>query len=50
MQQFVPLTDDLLFEHPDQLPGPVVPFDLDYPCQRGLAPDAAAPREPRHED
>lgn len=36
MNRFVPLTDDLLYEHPELLPARLVPFNLDYPCLHWL--------------
>ena len=37
MKQFVPLTDELLDQMPECIPGPLVPFNLDYPCLHWLA-------------
>ena len=39
MHQFVPLTDDLLYEHWELLSGHLVPFSLDYPCYRWERPE-----------
>lgn len=36
MKQFVPLTDELIFDHPELLLGPCVPFSLDYDCYHQL--------------
>ena len=35
---FVPLTDDLLYEHPEQILGPVIPFNQQ--ARRALADPA----------
>ncbi len=30
MQNFIPLTDELIYERPQQIDGPVVPYQVDY--------------------
>jgi hypothetical protein len=37
MKRFVPITDELIYDHPEDITAPLVPFSLDYACQRGLA-------------
>jgi hypothetical protein len=36
MKQFIPFNDEW-FDHPEQAPGPLVPFQLDMPCRHELA-------------
>jgi len=36
MKQFVPLIDDLLYDSPDMIAGPVVPYRQDYACLHWL--------------
>jgi hypothetical protein len=36
MRVFVPLTDRLLYEHPEEIHGPVVPFSPEYECLHWL--------------
>lgn len=43
MNQFVPLTDELLYEHPDLIPDRLIPFSLDYPCHHWM--EAEVPKE-----
>jgi hypothetical protein len=45
MKQFVPLTDELLYESPDAISGPLVPFDVDYACLHWLAVELLPPEE-----
>lgn len=46
-QVFVPLTDDLLYEHPDLINGPVLPYSAGTPCYHWLSvelnPSESAP-------
>jgi hypothetical protein len=35
MKQFIPFDDDW-FEHPEAMPGPLVPFQIDMPCYRSM--------------
>jgi len=34
---FVPLTDELLYEHPEQITGPLLPYHIEWPCHHWLA-------------
>ena len=34
---FVPLTDDILYEHPDLIKGPVLPYSANRPCYHWLS-------------
>jgi len=34
MRRFIPLTDELLYEHPELICGPLVPYAVDTPCHR----------------
>jgi hypothetical protein len=36
MKQFVPISDELIFDHPEQIRGPLVPFSHDYDCYHWL--------------
>ncbi|MBT8115636.1 MAG: hypothetical protein KJP04_09650 [Arenicella sp.] len=36
-QVFVPVTDDLLYNHPEQIEGPLVPYFAGMECQNWLA-------------
>lgn len=36
MKQFVPISDELIFDHPDRISGPLVPFSHDYDCYHWL--------------
>jgi len=52
MHMFIPLTDEMLFDHPEQINGPLVPFSVDFPCDRaaGTAPrDQESCNELRHD-
>lgn len=52
MKQFVPLTDELIFDHPELLTAPCVPFSQDYDCYRWLdatAPGITSSKEKPHE-
>ncbi len=41
---FVPLTDEILYDHPERITGPLLPYSVDRPCHHWLAvelnPDA----------
>ncbi len=45
MHQFVPLTDELLYEHPEAVTGPLLPYRIDRPCHRWLATDGGSDRK-----
>ena len=34
---FVPLTDEILYEHPELINGPVVPYSAGQPCHHWLS-------------
>lgn len=34
---FIPLTDELLYDHPELIPGPVVPYVAGTPCYHWLS-------------
>lgn len=36
MKQFVPISDELIFDHPELICGPLVPFSHDYDCYHWL--------------
>ncbi|WP_172597695.1 hypothetical protein [Sulfuriflexus mobilis] len=36
MKLFIPITDELIFDHPELICEPLVPFSLDYECHRYL--------------
>ncbi|NND83427.1 MAG: hypothetical protein HKN50_13445 [Gammaproteobacteria bacterium] len=36
-QVFVPVTDDLIYNHPEQIEGPLVPYFAGMECQNWLA-------------
>ncbi len=40
---FVPLNDDLIEQHPELLQGRLVPYRIELPCYRGLAPVHVVP-------
>ena len=42
MHLFVPLSDETLFDHPERIRGPLVPFSVNLPCERAWA-------APRHQ-
>ena len=46
-QVFVPVTDDLIYEHPEQIEGPLVPYNAGMECQNWLTieinPEESAP-------
>lgn len=36
MKQFVSITDELIFDHPELIHSPLVPFSHDYECYHWL--------------
>jgi len=36
MQQFVPVTDEIIFDNRESMPERLIPFSLDYPCYHWL--------------
>lgn len=36
-QVFVPVTDDIIYNHPEQIEGPLVPYFAGMECQNWLA-------------
>ena len=46
-QVFVPVTDDLIYNHPEQIEGPLVPYSAGMECSQWLAieinPDESEP-------
>jgi|TARA_B110000238_G_C16019709_1_gene392644 hypothetical protein len=36
MKKFIPISDELIFNFPEQICGPLVPFSNDYDCYRSL--------------
>ncbi len=34
---FVPITDELLYEHPERISGPLLPYHVDRRCHHWLA-------------
>jgi len=36
-QVFVPLTDEMLYEHPECINGPLMPYNYSQPCHHELA-------------
>ena len=36
-QVFIPVTDDLIYEHPDQIEGPLVPYFAGIECHHWLS-------------
>jgi len=45
MLQFVPMTDDM-FETPDRLPGPLVPYRCGFVCWHALGERDSQPQAP----
>lgn len=45
MNQFVPLTDELLYEHPEAITSACIPYSRDYPCHRWLGDAGASAAE-----
>ncbi len=37
---FVPITDELLYEHPEMIAGPIIPYKTNRPCHRWSKPSA----------
>ena len=35
-QVFVPVTDDLIYDHPEQIEGPLIPYSAGMECQNWL--------------
>ncbi len=48
---FVPLSDELLYDHPERIAGPIVPYHPDAPCYHWLSvelnPQDDLPAPPR---
>jgi hypothetical protein len=48
---FVPLTDEILYEHPELIKGPIVPYRPGWPCHHWLSvelnPDTDPPVKPK---
>ncbi|NND00825.1 MAG: hypothetical protein HKN85_11650 [Gammaproteobacteria bacterium] len=48
-QVFVPVTDDIIYNHPEQIEGPLVPYFAGMECQNWLSieinPDESKPLE-----
>jgi len=46
-QVFVPVTDEIIFDHPEQIEGPLVPYYAGMECQNWLSieinPDESKP-------
>ena len=46
-QVFVPVTDDMVYNHPELIEGPLVPYDVGMECQNWLSieinPDETEP-------
>ena len=42
---FVPLTDELLYEHPERISGPLIPFSPDLPCHHWLEVEVMSEQE-----
>ena len=34
---FIPLTDELLYDHPERITGPLMPYSAERPCHHWLA-------------
>ncbi len=39
---FIPVTDELLYERPDLITSPLLPFHVDHPCFRWLSVETEA--------
>ncbi|QKQ27186.1 hypothetical protein [Candidatus Reidiella endopervernicosa] len=50
MQQFVPVTDEIVFDHPEDVADRLVPFSLDYPCHHWLEASNGEEQEPTHDE
>jgi len=48
-QVFVPVTDDIIYEHPELIEGPLIPYFAGMECQNWLSveinPDESVPLE-----
>lgn len=42
MPLFVPITDALVYDYPEQITTPLIPFSLDYDCYRWMADELSA--------
>jgi hypothetical protein len=46
-QVFVPVTDDMVYNHPELIEGPLIPYDVGMECQNWLSieinPDESEP-------
>jgi len=49
MRQFVPMTDDLLYQ-PDKMPGPLVPYRCGVPCWHELRDECGGARDTSTQD
>ncbi len=52
---FIPLTDELLYDHPERITGPLMPYSAGRPCHHWLAVElnpveAPAPARPQAGD
>ena len=49
-QIFVPVTDDIIYNHPEQIEGPLIPYFAGMECQNWLTieinPDDSKPVDP----
>lgn len=48
MKQFVPISDEMIFDHPERISGLLVPFSHDYDCYHWL--DGAATNKTSNKD
>jgi len=44
-QVFVPITDELLYEHPELIAGPIIPYKTSRPCHRWSKPGVEVKRD-----
>lgn len=44
---FIPVTDEMLYEHPEWITAPLCPYQVDNPCLHWMA---VVEREPRNSD
>ena len=44
-QVFVPITDELLYEHPELITGPIIPYKTSRPCHRWSKAGVEAKRD-----
>jgi hypothetical protein len=52
MKQFVPISDELIFDHPELICAPLVPFSHDYDCYHwldGTKPENTPDKDTSHE-